>query len=74
MRVLVARGRRVSLSLRKKTKAFSLRGFQGQGCGYQGQGQTRASSQSRPMTCYLCRHPSHMRRIAPKGKDPRVSG
>ena len=45
----------------KKPKDSSSRGFQGQGCGYQGQGQTRTLSQCEMITCYHCNHPGHMR-------------
>ena len=51
-----------SSSSRKKLKAFSSRGFQGHGRGYQGQGHIRAPSQSGPMTCFHFHQPGHMRR------------
>ena len=43
-----------SFSSGKKLKASSLRGFQGQGPDYQGQGHIKAPSQSGPMTYYHC--------------------
>ena len=43
-----------SSSSGKKQKTSTPRGFQGRGRGYQDQGQTRASSQSGPMTCFHC--------------------
>ena len=46
----------------KKQKTFISRGFQGRGRGYQGQGQTRASSQLGLMTCVHCHQPGHVRR------------
>ena len=49
-----------SSSSGKKPKASSSQGFQGH-C----QGQTRASSWSGPMTCYLCHQPRHIRRDYP---------
>ena len=54
-----------SSSSGKKQKAFSSRGFQGQGRGYQGQGHIWAPSQSRPMTCFHCHHPGHVKRDCP---------
>ena len=52
-----------SFSSGKKPKASSSRGFQGQARGYQGQGQTRTSSQSEPITCYHCHQPGHEARL-----------
>ena len=43
-----------SSSLGKKLKASSLRGFQGQGHDYQGQGHIRALSQSSLVTWFHC--------------------
>ena len=54
-----------SSSLEKRQKTSSPRGFQGRGRGYQGQGQTRASSQSGPMICFHCHQPEHVRRDCP---------
>ena len=51
-----------SFSSGKKQKTSTPRGFQGRGHDYQGQGQTRASSQSGPMTCFHCHKPGHVRR------------
>ena len=51
-----------SSSLGKKQKTSMPRGFQGPGRSYQGQGQTRASSQTRTMTCFHCHQPGHVRR------------
>ena len=51
-----------SSSSGKKQKTSIPRGFQGQDRGYQGQGQTRASSQSGPMTCFYFHKPEHVRR------------
>ena len=45
----------------KKQKTSIPQGFQGRGRGYQGQGQTRASSQSGPMVCFHCHQPGHVR-------------
>ena len=41
-----------SYSLGKKQKTYIPLGFQGRGQGYQGQGHTRASIQSGPMTFF----------------------
>ena len=54
-----------SSSSGKKLKASNSCGFQGQGRSYQGQGHIRAPSQSRPMTCFHCRQPGHVRRDFP---------
>ena len=43
-----------SSSSGKKQKTYVPRGFQGQGCDYQGQGRVNTSSQMRQMTCYHC--------------------
>ena len=51
-----------SFSPRKKQKTAMTRGPQGRGNGYQGPGQIKASSQSRPMICFHCHHPRHVRR------------
>ena len=51
-----------SSSSGKKQKTYVPRGFQGQGCGYQGQGRVETSSQTGQMTCYHCHQPGHMRR------------
>ena len=48
-----------------KQKASSSQGFQGQSCGYQGQGQIRAPSQLERMTCYHCHQPRHIRQNFP---------
>ena len=55
-----------SSSLGKKLEASSSRGFQGQGCVYQGQGQTRSSNQFRLVTCYLYHQHGHMKRDYPQ--------
>ena len=49
----------------KKQKASSSRGFKRKGHDHQGQGQIRASSQLRHMTCYFCHQPGHIRRDFP---------
>ena len=50
-----------SSSSRKRQKTYAPRVFQGWGCSYQGQGQTRASTQPGKMICYFCHQPRHMR-------------
>ena len=55
-----------SFSSGKKMKASSSRGFQGQGYDYQGQGHIKAPSQSRPMKCFHCHQPGHMKRDCPR--------
>ena len=45
----------------KKQRTSVPRGFSGQGRGFQSQIKIRAPSQSRPMTCYHCHQPGHMR-------------
>ena len=47
-----------SSSLGKRHKTSAPRVFQGRGRGYQGQGQTRASTQSGPLTCFHCISPN----------------
>ena len=54
-----------SSSSGKNQKTSTPRGFQGRGRDYQGQGQTRASSQSELMTCFHCHQPGHVRRDCP---------
>ena len=54
-----------SSSSGKKLKASSSRGFQGHGCGYQGQAYIRAHSQSGHVTCFHCYQPGHIRRDCP---------
>ena len=44
----------------KKPKASSSQRFQS--CGYQSQGQVKASSQVGQVTCFHCQQPGHMRR------------
>ena len=52
----------LSSSLGKRQKTSAPRVFQGRGRSYQGQGQTRASSQSGLLTCFHCHQPGHVRR------------
>ena len=54
-----------SSSSGKKQRTSASLGFQGQGRGYQSQGQVGASSQMGQMTCYHCYQPGHMRRDFP---------
>ena len=61
-----------SSSSGKKKRASSSRGFQGRG--HPGQGQIRVASQAGLMVCYHFQQPGHMRRVAPRDRDPRVSG
>ena len=50
----------------KKQKTAMPLGPQGRNRRYQGQGQTRASSQSGPMTCFHCHQPEHVRQDCPQ--------
>ena len=63
-----------SSRLGKKPRASSSRGFQGQGHGYQAQGQTRTPSQSEPITCYHCHQPRHVRRDFPQRQGSQGHG
>ena len=51
----------LSYSSGKKKKTVMPRGPQERDRGYQGQGQTRASNQSRPMICFHFHQPEHVR-------------
>ena len=53
-------------SSRKRHKTYVARVFQGRGCGQQGQGQTRASSQAGQVTCFHYQQPGHMRQDCPQ--------
>ena len=63
-----------SSSLGKRQKTSAPRMFQGRGHGYQGQGQTRASTQSRPLTCFHCHQPRHVRRDCPQRQGSKGFG
>ena len=63
-----------SSSSGKKPKASISRGFQGQGCDYQDQGQTRTPSQSEQITCYHCHQPGHVRRDCPQRQGSQGHG
>ena len=58
----------------KKQRTSVLRGFLGQGRGFQGQSQIRAPSQSEPMTCYHCHQPRHMRWDCPQRQGSQGHG
>ena len=53
-----------SSSSGKRQKTSAPRAFEGQGRGYQGQGQTRVPSQSGPMICFHFQQSVHFRREA----------
>ena len=57
---------RPSSSTGKKQRTSTPQQFQGQGRGYQSQGQVRATSHIGPMTCYYCHQPRHMKRDFPQ--------
>ena len=63
-----------SSSSGKKQNTSTPRGLQGRGRDYQGQGQTKASNQSRHMTCYYCHQPGHMKQDCLRDRDPGVMG
>ena len=52
--------------LRKRHKTSTARVVQGRGCGHQGQGQVKASSQAEQVVCFHCQQPGHMRRDCPE--------
>ena len=60
------KGDQPSSSFGKKQKTSIPQGFQGRGRDYQGQGQTKASSQSGPLTCFHCHQSRHVRRDCPQ--------
>ena len=66
MRVLVARGRSVSLlPVRERSRGLIVHGgFQSRG--HPSQGQIRVASQFGQMVCYHCQQPEHMRRAYPQ--------
>ena len=73
IRVLVARGRRVSLlpvrEISRGLLVYVCTDPQPPGLGID-----RVASQVRRMVCYHCQQPRHMRKDSLRDKDPRVSG
>ena len=63
-----------SSSFGKRQKTSAPRVFQGRGRGYQGQGQTRASTKSSQMICYFYHQPGHMRRDWPQRPGSQAIG
>ena len=73
MRVLVARGRRVSLLLVRGRSLGLLVHVGFRATAIRARERSGLPVRAGQMVCYHCQHPGHMRRDCPRDRDPKVS-